>query len=78
MALILGLCIVSKLVLLHFDKNATFNKLTLWPYYLLIAYATLCLFQYDFSASSISKEPDEWLTIVNISRSLCMYMAIGV
>ena len=47
---ILTLMIGVILVLLNYSKTATFNKLTLWPYYLLICWSALCYFQYIISA----------------------------
>ena len=41
LSLLLMLIIVSMLVVLNFSKTATFNKLTLWPYYLLLVYTIL-------------------------------------
>jgi hypothetical protein len=41
LSLLLMLIIVSILVVLNFSDTATFNKLTLWPYYLFLVYTIL-------------------------------------
>ena len=66
------------LVLLAFSSTATFNKLTLWPYYFVMGFSVVSLLQFVLSALQLENGATEWLTLINLMRSFTIYTAIGI
>ena len=46
--LLLAIFVVCIIVLLNYDDKATFNKLTMWPYFFMVGYCVLDAVQLSF------------------------------
>lgn len=77
--ILLGILVTSLLVILQFDEKASFNKLTLLPYYLVLCYSVLGFLQQTFSflfpaEAGIDESP---LYLLNIAKVWFMFAAIN-
>jgi hypothetical protein len=73
LSIVTTLSVTCLIVLLKFSKTATFNKLTLMPYYFIIAFSTLKLCQYLLTYSN---NFDILTLIVNTNASSCAVIAV--
>ena len=78
LSILLTLLIVFLLVILAQSKTATFNKLTLWPYYLMMSYSILAACQYACSEPGIETDASDWVVLFSISKGNFLYLAVGV
>ena len=74
----LTLLIFFILVLLSFSGTATFNKLTLWPYYFMMGFSVSSILQFVFSTLQMDNGTKAWLILINLTRTFTLYTAIGI
>lgn len=75
LSLQLVLIIIYILVILNFSKTATFNKLTLWPYYLMLVYSILASIQYSLGALGLT---NNWFTLLYVNIGNILNTGISV
>ena len=74
-ALICILLVTSLLVVLHFDRTSTFNRLTLWPYRLVIGYAAFKLLEYTLM---VTTGPSPLLQMASINTVNCLVTGVAI
>jgi hypothetical protein len=78
-SILLFLLIISLLVLLRFSQTATFNRLTLLPYYCLLFQSGLATFQYSINAATIdTQRQGRWMVLPNIIGADILNLAIAI
>jgi hypothetical protein len=74
-AFLLGLLVIFILTVLKYSQTASFNRLTLRPYYILIGYSILSCIQFVMTAEIQSRVIHTYF--INVNKINCIYSAIG-